>query len=119
MSFLRTYGPSILTNLKRLRVSDFRLNEENLPVFSETPNSFGQLEELGLFRTAANMKSDLELNLPMLTSLEIDHFRGVEKFTLNTFRRSDFERAHVWSILQRECFVYNRKLLKHSHRNSF
>lgn len=57
---LTEYYSVIPAEYKRLRVTDFHLNEENLPVFNETLNSFGQLEELGLFRTATNMKSDLE-----------------------------------------------------------
>ena len=40
-SFFSTFGPSILSNLKRLRLCFVRLNEEDTMAFPEFLNSFG------------------------------------------------------------------------------
>ena len=48
--FFNAFRASILSNLKHLRLVDFRLNQWNRAVFARTLNSLSQLEKLDLIR---------------------------------------------------------------------
>ena len=84
-SFFDTYGQTILSNLKHLRLCDLHLNEGDRAAFTRTLNSFGQLEELDIVR-ADFSQQDVLLNLPMLTSLQLEEMFGIEKLTLEAPR---------------------------------
>ena len=99
-SFFRVFTKSILFSLKHLRVCDLQLKTENRSTFVSTLNSFGQLEELGLFRV--NLRSvreavieveDLELTLPMLECLRLEQVEGIEKLTLEAPR---LQKIQLW-----------------------
>ena len=88
-SFFNAFSSTILSNLKRLRFYDLGLEELNAVAFASTLNSFGQLEELGLFEIYGNgfdQIIELELNLPMLTSLQLERVLEIEELTLNAPR---------------------------------
>ena len=108
-AFFYTFSSSILTNLKHLRLCDVSLNENDRTAFVSSLNSFNQLEELGLFRlnyhAGSNMKSDLELNLPMLASIQFEYLYGIEKLTLNAPR--------LLKIKLVDCFSFLRLALVH------
>ena len=87
-SFFATFGSTILSNLKHLRLCDFSV--ENLPAFVSTLQSFGQLEELDIIRfnylpnsTAEEM---IKLSLPMLTSIWLERVNGIWMLTLDSPR---------------------------------
>ena len=87
-SFFNTFGRSILSNLKHLRICDLVLKEEN-PTFIETLQSFSQLEELDIIRTGFSGSlalKDFKLSLPILTSVQLDCFYGIGVVTLDTPR---------------------------------
>ena len=77
-SFFNAFGPSILSNLRRLRICDLKLDNLNAAVFAQTLNSFGQLTELGLFNFCPKRVTELELNLPILTSLQIKRVNNIQ-----------------------------------------
>lgn len=90
-SFFNTFRNSILSNLKRLRLSDLDLNAGGKMAFSHTLKSFSQLEELGVFR-CGNPRSDdnsqrqFKLNLPALRSLQLESLGEIKKLTLDAPR---------------------------------
>lgn len=82
-----TLGKSILSNLKQLRLCKLRLLEEDRPAFERTLNSFGQLEEFGLFdckdpTTGFTRGIELDLNLPALKAFELEDVERVGKLKL-------------------------------------
>ena len=102
-SFFTAFGQTILSNLKHLRLCELELNEEDRTVFARSLNVFCQLQELdlirfgyppdglkrtGLFYSLAgpDPKMQVELNLPMLHSVQLDKVFGIEKLTLNSPR---------------------------------
>ena len=87
--FFKTFGRSILSNLKHLRLCDLVLKEENPTTFIEILQSFSQLEELDIIQFDFQVYSsgmDLELSLPMLRSIHIEYFHGVNRLTLDAPR---------------------------------
>ena len=86
-SFFKTFGRSILSHLKHLRLYDLDPQTESSTAFTDALNSFRQLEELDLIGKSYSKKShkrrELELNLPMLKSVLFEHMRGIEKVTLD------------------------------------
>ena len=86
-TFFNTFHRSTLSNLKHLRLCDIRLNEENQAAFARTLNSFGQLEQLDIIRVDlvvfSSLSPEIELNLPMLTSLQLERMSGFQGLTLN------------------------------------
>ena len=86
-SFFKTFGRSILSHLKRLRLYAPDLRVESPTAFTDAINSFSYLEELDLIGKWYSKKNrerrELELNLPMLKSVQFKEVRGIEKFTLN------------------------------------
>ena len=87
-TFFDTFGQTILSSLKHLRLCDLRLNEEHSMAFARTLNSFSQLEQLDIIRTKLDQQDvlKLNLNLPMLTSLHLERAYGIEKLTLEAPR---------------------------------
>ena len=86
-SFIETFGPTILSNLKHLRLCDFSLNKEDRAAFTQTLQSFGQLEELDIIRfrdrTRIFWAEDVELQLPMLHSIHLEEVYAPRKLALN------------------------------------
>ena len=89
---------STLSSLKHLRPCELRLNKKNIRAFTHTLNSFHQLEELGLFYlnpgSYARYYIDLELDLPMLTSFQIENVFEIEELTLNAPRLQTIKIEH-------------------------
>ena len=84
-SFFNTFGQSILSNLKHLRLHYLDLNEEDGTRFDKVLNSFNQLEELVII-AATYTGTKLKLNLPMLKSIHLEGFFGFNRLTLDTPR---------------------------------
>ena len=92
--FFSTFGRSILSNLKHLRLYGLALENKNRTKFAEILQSFGQLEELDLvefefcnFRYTKNTKSmDLALSLLMLRSIHLEDLTGIARLTLDAPR---------------------------------
>ena len=91
-SFVNTFVLTILVNLKNLRLCKIRLEEKNKAAFARSIESFGQLLSLSFvhfdLRDPADFKPriNLQLNLPMLSSIEFDEVHSIEKLTLDTPR---------------------------------
>ena len=85
-SFFNAFGRSVLSNLKHLRLCDLSLDLENKTAFSRILKSFGQLEELDIIRAQFDWDRILKLNLPMLTSIQLEGLCGMKKLTLDTPR---------------------------------
>ena len=89
--FFSTFGQSILSNLKQLRLCDLDLKKVNATAFFQILNSFGQLEELGLFGfydllVSSDPRTEFELNLLMLNSLQLEKVQGIKTLTLDAPR---------------------------------
>ena len=92
-SFFSTFGQSILASLKHLRLCDFYLDKKNVTALTQILSSFSRLEDLNIIRLNAPSvipKDSLSypylsfgLNLPMLTSIELDEVFGITKLTLD------------------------------------
>ena len=91
-SFFDTFGQTILSSLRRLRLCDLDLCGDET-AFARTLNSFGQLEQLDIIRAGfeahiSNLRNEFNLNLPMLTSLHLEEVR-IKKLTLEAPRLRD------------------------------
>ena len=88
--FFNTFRQSMLGNLKHLRLCEIGFNAENRPSLAPILNSLEQLEELDVIQFAYlvgwNLKMELELNLPMLRSIQLMETSGIEKLTLDAPR---------------------------------
>ena len=86
-SFFKTFGRSILSHLKRLRLYAPDLRAESPTAFTDALNSFVQLEELDLIGKWNpkwdSKRRELELNLPVLKSVRFEHVKRIKKLTLN------------------------------------
>ena len=85
-SFFDTFGQTILSTLKHLRLCDPHLRVGDQEAFARILNSFGQLEQLDIFWIEFDQQDMLNLNLPMLTSLQLEDVNGIEKLTLEAPR---------------------------------
>ena len=89
-SFFQTFGPTILTHLKHLRLCDRNVRVEHATAFAQAISSLGLLEELDIIRlnflVGPNPGMQLELNLPMLCSLRMENVQGIEKLVLDSPR---------------------------------
>ena len=95
LSFFNTFGPTILSNLKHLRLCHLDFEQLNRTEFARVLNSLVQLEELGLFgnhnfyslqQAEPSPDYNLELNLPMLTSIHLEELCEIEKLTVDAPR---------------------------------
>lgn len=79
------FRKSILSNLKHLYLCEVVLQGENEASYlAQTLNSFCQLEKLDIFNLSSkNFKTDFELNLPMLKSLQFDNASAIKQLTLD------------------------------------
>ena len=88
-SFFNTFGSTILSGLKRLRLCDVRLSEDGTALI-ETINSFDQLKTLDIIRfncsSAADPEGQFQLNLPMLNSIQLEEVYGTGQLTVNAPR---------------------------------
>ena len=86
--FFNTFGQTILSSLKRLRLCDLYLDGNSGTAFTRILNSFGHLEDIGLFcfGILSSVKIDLELNLPMLRRIQLERVWGIGKLTLEAPR---------------------------------
>ena len=87
--FFSRFGPTILSNLKHLRLCELDLMQIDAGTLAQTISSFDLLEQLVLFGTRgmlAKPADELELKLPMLTSVQLERVFGIEKLTLDAPR---------------------------------
>ena len=86
--FFDTFGPTILANLKHLRLCDLRLDRDTQMVLTRILESFRQLQELDIvqFNYSHGLKLDVELNLPMLHSILLVQVQGMRKLKLDAPR---------------------------------
>ena len=89
-SFFTTFCPTILSNLRHLRLCQLNLDEENRAAFASALNSFTQLQELdiiqldvGCWTMSSFSKLVVELNLPMLQGIRLEEVHGIERMVLN------------------------------------
>ena len=85
-SFFDTFGRTILSSLKHLRLCDLNLTEGDPTAFARTLNSLDQLQKLDIIRAELNLQDVLNLNLPMLTSLQLEDVHGIGMLTLEAPR---------------------------------
>ena len=97
--FFNTFGPTILSSLKHLRLCDVNLNAADRETFAPALQSLGQLEELdliqfsmldGIFETI-----DFKLNLPTITSIQLIDLKGINKLSLDAPR--------LWRVKLADC----------------
>ena len=108
ISFLTTFAPTILSDLKHLRLCTVSLNTKNMPAFIQTLNSLVLLEKLDIISLdyttilpiALNLKIDFKLNLPMLQSILVKNVYGIEKLTLDTPRLKKIKEVNFPEIRQ-------------------
>ena len=98
--FVQTIGPTLLSNLKRLRFCDLRFTiKKRGPSLVSTLNSFVQLEELSLtglqLDVVCSLRKQLELNLPMLQTIQLKRLSGIDKITLDTPRLWKIELVEI------------------------
>ena len=85
-SFFKTFGRSILSHLKHLRLYTPDAQAGSRTAFTRTLNSFVQLEELDLIGKwifCELKRRKLKLKLPMLKSVQFELVHGIEKLTLD------------------------------------
>ena len=85
-TFFDTFGHTILSSLKYLRLCDLDLCKGDSTVLARTLNSFGKLEQLDIISVKLDQQDVFNLDLPMLTSLQLKEMRGTEKLTLEAPR---------------------------------
>ena len=95
ISFFDTYSQTILSNLKHLRLCDLDLHR-NETAFARTLNSFSQLKELDIIDVYVT-RQDVLLNLPMLSSLQLEDVNGIEKLTLDAPRLREVKIQNCFS----------------------
>ena len=88
-SFFKTFGQTILSHLKHLRLYEPDFHTGSRTGFTRALNSFIQLEELNLIGKwilhidPKQGGRQLKLNLPILKSVQFEQVDGIEKLTLN------------------------------------
>lgn len=91
----RTFGQSILSSLKNLRLCEISLDAIDVPSFFQTISSFSQLEELDIIQFDCSLKLitvyPLRLNLPMLKGVRLEKINGIIKLTLDAPRLKKIE----------------------------
>ena len=90
-SFFDTFGQTILSSLKHLRLCDVDLTKRDRTAF--IINSFVQLEQLGIIRAKCGHQRHLKLNLPMLTSIHLNKL--IAKVTLEAPKLQEVELKQV------------------------
>ena len=97
-SFFDTFGQTILSTLKHLRLCDLDLIDGDSTAFARTLNSLGQLEQLDIIRVEF-YQPDLFLSLPMLTSLQLKNVDGIENLTLEAPRLRDVKILACYGLI--------------------
>ena len=99
-TFFGTFGQTILSSLKHLRFCEIDLSKVDPTTFTRTLNSFGQLEQLDIIRTKLNQQDVLRLNLPILTSIQLEYVDGIKKLTLKapTLREVKILDPYGWGL---------------------
>ena len=91
VKFFDTFGQTILSNLRHLRLYHLNVEEKGRAEFIRTLNLFGQLEQLDMVHVKCRPPRGAELNLPMLTSIHLENLYACRKFILNTPKLIDVE----------------------------
>ena len=109
--FFTTFSQSLLSNLRHLRLWHLHIDEESRTTFSRTLNSLNQLEELDLISFIIGSSypvPELELNLPMLNSIQIEKVYGIYHLTLDASRLRKVEL--VWCDHLRLAIVHGESV---------
>ena len=85
-SFFDTFGQTILSSLKHLRLCDLNLRASNETALTRNLNSFSQLETLDMIRVQCCPQRKFELTLPMLTSIHLEELAADRRLTLDAPR---------------------------------
>ena len=102
--FFDTFGRSILSSLKRLRLRELTPNEENTTAFVKMLSSFGQLEELDIISFSVHSESspypgmEFELKLPVLTSIHFESVSDIKTLTLDAPRLREVRLMECWNL---------------------
>ena len=104
-TFFNTFGQTILSSLKHLRLCDIDLSERDRAAFARILNSFGQLEQLDIIR--AKLDQQEVFNLPMLTSLQFEEVKGILNLTVEAPRLREVKMRSCYSRLRVE--IIHRK----------
>lgn len=91
--FFQTFGQSICSNLKKLRLCDLRVDLEDETALGVL-EKFDQLEELDIIRFSGQLDEEgasdratyVRLNLPMLKCIELGDVRTINRLTLDAHR---------------------------------
>ena len=95
--FFNTFGPTILSNLKHLRLCDLRFDAVNSASIARILQSFGLLEQLDLIEVKIP-KKELELNLPLLNGIHLESVRSLSKLTLDAPRLQEVKVVNCSSL---------------------
>ena len=118
-TFFDTFGPTILSNLKRLRLYELDSKEANEVGLVRTLNSFGRLEELNIIRfeqSFAPISSErLELNLPMLTSIRLESVDVLRNLILDAPR---LRKVHLVDCGNLLLGIVHGESVEHLHSDS-
>ena len=106
-SFLATHVPTLLSDLKHLRIYDVYFpNRDHLKAFVRTLRSFSQLEKLDINKMT--LKTDLippstKLILPMLISIHFEDVKNISRLTLDSPRLRSLK---LWASLKLKLVHY-------------
>ena len=115
VSFFKTFSPTILSNLNRLRLCEVRLEKEDLTTFIESLQSFGQLEEIHIIHCHFPSE-DLKLSLTTLQNVYLEYVSGIDRLTLDAPR---LQKVRIdWSLKKLELVcVESVKIVTIDHLN--
>ena len=95
-SFFDIYGQTILSCLKHLRLCNIHVTEGDRTAFASTLNSLNQLKKLDIIQGKCDLQ--FNLNLPMLTSLQLENVSGIVKLTLDAPRLREVKLLDHWQF---------------------
>ena len=95
-AFFSTFGSSILSNLKHLRLCELTVSSGKL---AKILSSFVRLEELHIAGLQTKVPIHLKVSLPMLNSIQLSDVLKIEKLTLDTPRLRKIKSTHCpWPL---------------------
>lgn len=87
-TFFDTFASTIFSHLRHLCLHGHDLNEESSKALALTLQSFNHLEQLDMINLSVTSfrSNDLELNLPMLKGIRLEHVNGISNLNLDAPR---------------------------------